>query len=325
MKVLVTGGSGFIGSHLVEALCKKGYRVLCMVRKTSNLRWIKDLPVDFVQGDLLDKDSMRGIAKDLDYVYHLAGVTKAIDYRVYERVNYIGTRNILEVIGEENNKIKRFIYLSSLAAVGPSRDGRPVNEETSPEPVSRYGISKRKGEEIAIAYMKRFPVTIIRPPAIYGPRDRDLLQVFKIIKKGIIPVIDGDRYIDLCHVKDLVQGIMLAGESEAARNDIFFISSGKSYSWSYIGRVSASIMGVGAKEVRIPLGLLYTVGLLSHLWAKITNNPMIINMDKIKEIRERYWICDINKAEKALGYKPEIPLEDGIKETINWYGKNGWI
>jgi nucleoside-diphosphate-sugar epimerase len=327
MKVLITGGNGFIGSHLVEALYKKDYEIICIVRKSSNLKWIKNIPVKFIYGDITKKESIGNLIKNenIDYIYHVAGITKAVNYNLYEEVNFIGTKNLLDAVSSSPNRIKKFIYLSSLAAAGPSKDGSLIREDFPSHPVSKYGMSKRKGEEIAISYMERIPVTIVRPTAIYGPRDRDLLQMFKLIKKGIIPLIGKERYIDLCHVEDLINGIILAGEKDSSKGNIFFISSGKVYPWSYIGKLSASIMGVKARVVHIPISFLYATAMVSHIWAKIFNNPTIINMDKFKEIKERYWICDISKAKSCLGYDPKISLEDGFRETFTWYEKNGWL
>jgi len=319
---LVTGGTGFIGSHLVEALIRRGYEVSCLVRRTSNLRWIKDLEVRLLYGDCTEKDTLKGMVKGLDYIYHLAGITKAISDDIYFRENALGTENVIKTAVEEEPGLKKFIYLSSLAAFGPSPDGRLPKEDETPHPVSIYGRSKLLGEEAILRHKKGLPVVILRPTVVYGPRDRDIYFFFKLIKKGIIPLWGGRRFLSLLYVGDLVDGIISAAERGEG---IYFLSDGNIYSVDAVTETIANTLGVKALKIRIPEPLLFMVALSSEGYYKITGRPPLINREKIKEAVQRYWICDNSKAGKELGFKPRVSLVDGITRTAQWYRDHGWL
>ena len=187
MKALVTGGTGFIGSHLTEALIRKGVQVRCLLRKTSDLKWLKGLPIEFVHGDCNDKTSLEKAVRGVDWVFHLAGVTKAIKEETYFEVNGLGTENLIHACLENNPRLQKFIYISSQAAAGPSRNGCNKKELDPCEPVSFYGRSKRVGEELVLTHAHELPVLILRPSAVYGPRDKDIFAFFKCLSRRIKP------------------------------------------------------------------------------------------------------------------------------------------
>jgi nucleoside-diphosphate-sugar epimerase len=187
MKALVTGATGFIGSHLCEELAKRGYQVTCLVREKSNLKWIENIDLKLIVGDCKSIDSLFHAVTDIDYVFHLAGLTKACSKNDFFCANTEGTENLIKAVAEKNPKIKRFVYLSSLAAAGPSNNGSPLREDAEPRPVSSYGKSKLEGEKAVLKYKDLIPITILRPSAVYGPRDKDLFVFFKMLKKGIFP------------------------------------------------------------------------------------------------------------------------------------------
>ena len=179
MKALITGSNGFIGSHLAERLLNHDYQVKCLVRKTSNLRWIKDLPVEVVYGDIADLNSLLPSVAGVDYVFHLSGALRANNENEFYRINQGGTKNLLEACRQQNPNLKRFVCVSTQAAAGPSIDGIPLTESDDPHPISIYGKSKQLGEQVVLEFQKFFPVTIIRPPIVYGPRDDDFLEAFE--------------------------------------------------------------------------------------------------------------------------------------------------
>ncbi len=189
MLVLITGATGFIGSHLAEELHRKGYKLRCLVRKTSNLRWLKHLPIEYIYGDLFDAEMLRRSVEGVDYVYHVAGVTKAKNREEYFRGNHLGTRNLLDAVREVKPDLKRFILVSSLAAVGPSLNGQPVDETTHYHPITSYGESKMEAEKECLQLTDSIPVTVVRPPAVYGPRDKDIFAFFDTMNKGLQPMI----------------------------------------------------------------------------------------------------------------------------------------
>ena len=215
MKALVTGGTGFIGSHLTEALIRKGVQVRCLFRKTSDLKWLKGLPVEFVPGDCNDKTSLEEAVRGVDWVFHLAGATKAIKEETYFEVNGLGTENLIHACLENNPRLQKFIYVSSQAAAGPSRNGSSKKELDPCEPVSFYGRSKRMGEESVLAHAHELPALILRPSAVYGPRDKDIFALFKCLSRRIKPCLTGrHQRLSLCYVQDIVQGMLLAVETQ---------------------------------------------------------------------------------------------------------------
>lgn len=327
MKALVSGSNGFIGSHLVEALKKRGYAVTCLVRKTSNLDWLKGLDVEFVYGDCTEKETLYKAVEDADYVYHLAGVVRAVDKETYYRVNFLGTKNLLEVCNEINPNMKKFIYLSTQAAVGPVKKvtGTFFSLE-NPQPITDYGKSKLEGEKVVTSFRDRLRVLIIRTTAIYGPRDKDFYTYFKFLKKGLRPIpgnVEGD--INLLYVGDLIEGMILAAENENSSGETYFLADERSYSWEEASDKAARAMGVKAINIHIPRWMILTSAFLSELSSGITRKPPFLDRQKAKEVLHDGWFCDITKARERLGFKPRVSLEEGLKITASWYKDNGWL
>jgi dihydroflavonol-4-reductase len=326
LRVLVTGGTGFIGSHLVESLIERGFHVRCLVRKTSDLKWLRDLPIELAHGDCIDKDSLGGAVKGVDLVFHVAGVTKAIREKTYFEINAFGTENLIHACLEHNTHLERFIYVSSQAAAGPCRHGGRKEESDLCEPVSPYGRSKRMGEELAVAHSHELPLLILRPCAVYGPRDRDIYVFFKLLSKGIKPCLSGrDHHISLCYVGDIVQGILLAAEGQQASGEIFFLSDGHDYRLDEIGDIIARAMEVTPLCIRVPEWMLFGIAFFSEYLSKLTGKPPLINRGKVEEMVQGNWVCDITKAKTRLGFEPRIPLTQGAKLTFEWYRKERWL
>ena len=332
MKAYVTGGTGFIGSHLVEQLVDQGYHVTCLIRKTSNLRWLDHLltakspQVELVIGDLHDSDVLAQHFRDIDLVFHLAGLTKAPNAATYDRVNAAGTEHLIEACSGAQTNLNRFVYCSSLAAVGPSSNATPNTEDVTPRPLTDYGSSKLKGELIVRKYTDRLPITIIRPPAVYGPRDTDIFLFFQMINRGIIPILgDADKLLSLVHVKDLVAGMYTAAVSERAIGETYFLTDGDIHTWRGIERVIADTLEKRPLKVKVPFFLLDFISIFTEAAAKITRQTPTLNRQKVQDLKQRFWICDSTKAQKELGYRPTYFLEKGIQETTDWYRANGWL
>ncbi len=214
MKTLVTGGTGFIGSHLIEKLCSKNIEVKCMAKDYLNSDQFKKLNVEFINGDLSNGKLPENLLEDVDNIYHVAGVTHAKSKIDFYNGNYIATKNLIESCIHNNPKIKRFIYVSSLTAVGPSINGAKVNESTPYHPISDYGISKMMAEYEVLKYRNKIPVSVVRPSAVYGPRDKDWYMYAKSIKNGIQLLIGfSKKYVNLIYIDDLIDGIVKAGEN----------------------------------------------------------------------------------------------------------------
>lgn len=325
-RVLVTGGSGFVGSHLVDRLIEQGNDVRCLVRRSSNLKYLKDPKLELAYGGLDESTNWDEALAGIDTIYHVAGATFARRAEDYFATNHKGTEAILAEAVRRRDQIKRFVYISSLAAVGPAQHGRPVDEDCSPAPITPYGRSKLAAEEAVHTVSDIVPTTIVRPPAIYGPRDYAIFEFFKTIKRGIFPTIGRyDKRVSLVHVRDLVDGIILAGESQASVGRTYFISSEDDYSMGAVADLIAALMRRRARTIAIPKAVAYCLALAAEAAASITGKPPILNRDKVTDFSQSCWTCSIDRARSELGYNPRIQLEEGLRETIDWYKREGWL
>ncbi len=323
---VVTGGTGFVGSHLVDLLLKKNFTVKCIVRKTSNLRWLKNKNVEIYDSGLFDKERLKEILKDADYLYHIAGVVKAKNKDGYFKGNVETTRNLLEVLSEVNPNIKRVIIMSSLTACGPAKKNRPCKEEDEPHPITTYGRSKLAQENLAKEFMSKLPITITRAPAVYGERDTEIYLVFKTYKAGLMTLIGFDKKeISLIHVVDLVRGIYMASLSDTAEGQIYFISSEKFYDWDSVGNIIGDVLNKKAVKIRLPHFSVYGIAAIAQFFAMFSSKPATFNLEKAKDFVQKYWTCDTSKAKRDFGFQSEISIEEGIKRTIEWYKKEKWL
>jgi nucleoside-diphosphate-sugar epimerase len=326
LKALVTGANGFIGSHLVEKLVQNGTQVRCLVRRTSDLRWLRGLPVEIVYGDCVDKDSLSSAVAGVDCVYHLAGATKAKRKKDFFAINAGGTENLIRACLDHNPKMEKFVYLSSQAASGPGVDGRMKAESDPDFPISSYGKSKRIGEEAVLDYRSCIPVTILRPSAVYGPRDRDFLSLLRLIAKKIIFSLPGvTQWISMCFVSDLVDSLVASGRVGVGDGEIFFISDGQRYRMEEIGDAFSAAIRTRAFRLPIPGCLIRVIGAINETISYFTDQPCLLTRGKAKEMLQKNWTCDITKAKNMLEYTPTIDLVQGAEITVDWYRKNNWL
>ncbi|KFO66473.1 hypothetical protein ER57_17215 [Smithella sp. SCADC] len=326
MRALVTGATGFIGSHLVEALLQRGVQVRCLVRNKELLGWLKDYPVEFVVGDCREKNSLIQGVKDVDQVFHIAGVTKAVREKNYFEANSMGTENLVRACIQHNTQLKKFIYLSSQAAAGPFLCGRLKKESDPCEPVSPYGKSKLLGEELALTHSHELPLLILRPCAVYGPRDKSFYTLCKCLSKRIKPCFsDHDQLISMCYIQDLVQAILLAAESQTENGEIFFLSDGQDYRMHEISDVFAQAMEINALELPLPKQMLFGMAFLAECFSRVSGKPSIMSRGKVEEMVQKNWLCDITKARVSLGFEPRISFARGAELTVAWYKKENWL
>lgn len=326
LSALVTGSNGFVGSHLVEGLQERGYRVRCLVRKTSNLRWLSGVEAEYVYGDIAERGSLQGAVRDVDVIFHAAGLTNAKNRQEYFRANAEGTGNLVKACLEAKPGIRRLVYVSSQAAVGPGNDEQPLNETAPCRPITDYGESKLEGEKVVLQYSSQMPITIIRPPAVYGPRDTDMLGFFKVAGKGFrISFGGGESFVSLVYVKELVDGIIRAAENSKSAGQTYFIADERVYSWREAFSIIAKVLNKRTIPLRIPKSVVLFLAFISENFSRVLGKTAAFNTQKAKEITQRYWGLDVSKAKTDLGFSPEYDLKRGAAETVRWYREKGWL
>jgi dihydroflavonol-4-reductase len=324
-KVFVTGATGFIGSHLVEALLALGHEVRCLVRPTSNLQWLPQDRVRFYPLNTNTAESFAEVLRDVDRVFHLAGATKARSLAEYQRNNVNLTRQLLEAIKRYAPRLDRLVMVSSQSAAGPAAPGETPDESVVCRPVTHYGESKLAAERLLALYPK-VPSVILRPVSVYGPRDRDVLTLVKCVQRRFAPIIGSrDRRLTFVHVADLVQALLLSAESPRAVGQTYFVTDGRVYTWRETQAIIENILQRRAVAVPVPAPLVWLLAALSEGWSRVTGRSTIFNLNKVKELVEQNWGCSGEKLQKDLGYAPRYDLEAGLRHTVAWARQTHWL
>ncbi|MEE9455880.1 MAG: NAD-dependent epimerase/dehydratase family protein [bacterium] len=325
MKVLVTGANGFIGSHLVEALLSRGDDVRCLLRPTSDRRWLEGLDYEEAPGALDDEGSLARAVAGVDVVYHCAGATKARKAESLYRVNAEGTANLADACSARPTP-PSLVYVSSQAAAGPCGADGGRREADECVPVSHYGQSKLEGERALQKRAADLPFVIIRPSAVYGPRDTDMFLFFKFINKGVEPALGWDnRYLSLCYVGDVVDALLLAGRNKRARSEVYFVAHDEVWDWRGVARAVAAALGVKTRTVRVPKVVLFGAATIAELASTLSGKVATLNRERARVMLEEFWVCDISKARKELGFIPRVGFAEGAKLTTAWYREQGWL
>lgn len=310
----------------METLLNQGERVRCLVRRESRREWIRDLDVEWIEGDCRDLSSLRPAVEGVERVYHVAGITKATDRETFYRINTQGTENLVRACLEADRGVRRIVYLSSLAAAGPCQAERLAVETDPCWPVSHYGRSKREGEEAVLRARNRLSVVILRACAVYGPRDKDFLPVFRSIARGIEIGLWGiEQRLSLVYVKDLVSAIVAAGSRDLLSGEVFFISDGSVYTWREVGKAIAEALGVRTMRLTLPLRVFRWAAEISDWIAKRSGRPYVLGRERYEEMIQPNWCCDSTKATSELGLSPSFPLKQGVVRTVAWYREQGWL
>lgn len=326
-RILITGATGFIGSHLVDALLEKGHKVRVLARSSSLTESLNGKAIEVTKGDYGDIESLKKAVKDVDIIYHVAGVTKALDEKTYVEGNVTATENLLKATIEMNPMLERFLHVSSGAAAGPSPSAKePIDETASPKPITLYGKTKLQAEEVCKRHFDKLPITIVRPSIIYGERDKDLLEHFKTVKSGIIPIFGiAEKKYDYLYVKDLTDAMIMAAKSEKTKGEIYFLS-GKAHSWEEVGEAAKNALGKSfAIKLILPDWLSETVAAIVEDTNKAQGKISILNRDRARDGRERYWTFSTKKAEQQFNFTQKTSLEEGFRRTVNWYRQHRWI
>ncbi len=339
MKVLVTGATGFIGSKLVRDLVELGADVSILVRPSSaDAIQKKDgnlagLNFRVVSGDLGDLSSLKQAVAGVDRVFHLAGLVTAIDTADFYRCNTQGTKNLIEAIGAVNPNLERFVFVSSLAAGGPMKLRQERVEGDTDAPVSEYGKSKKAAEVEVLKWVDRVSTAIIRPPMVYGPRDKASFVLIKTVAGGWMPMVAGaspdkKKYYSSIHVDDLCQGILKAGMADSNKfrsGDHFYLSSNQYVSYEDFLGSMAKALDVSSRKIVVPALALKAAAVVTSKMMQITGKSHPLTKDKLSEILPDYWLCSNQKAKTHFGFEPQFEVEQGMKITVRWYQENGWL
>lgn len=321
MRALVTGGHGFIGSHLCEALTARGHRVRVLARPGSDLSALAGLPVEVVRGDLLDPPSLPAAVAGMDWVFHLAGALKGFSEADLLRANRDGTANLVAACP---GGLGRFILVSSLAAAGPSPGGPAPRAEGPEAPLTWYGRSKLEGERVVRA--SGLAAVILRPPVVFGPRDRDVLTYFRIAQRGLLPVPAGpERHYSIIFAPDLALGLLRAAETPLAAGAILPLVNPEPVSWLELGRHIGQALGVRGRVLRLPVPAVRVAGRIAGLVARIQGRPAIFSPQKVLEMLAPAWVASPEPASRLLGWTAPTPLDQALWQTVRWYRDHAWL
>ena len=331
-KVLITGGSGFIGYHLVRRLCQENVAVRCLVRQTSSLTLLQPSNVEFCIGELGDPESLRKAVEGCDTIFHAAALVRARSYQEFDIANRLGTENIAKVAAECASP-PVFVYVSSLAAAGHSTPEQPRRESDPALPISNYGRSKLAGETALLSFAKQMPCTIVRPGIVFGEADRMNLELFKVIKKWGICPIPGfrDKLYSWLHAADLSDLLIAAankgerlGMEQPAGNGIYFASGDEGRKLSKIGHLIGQSVGRNrVRTVRLGPINLWSIATFYEVKKRLSGKPQPLDWEKAMESLH-HWTCSPEKAKTQLGFSPQ-PLEERFRQTAQWFKENGWF
>jgi dihydroflavonol-4-reductase len=346
-RVLVTGATGFIGRHLVRHLLSRGEHVRCLIHFKEE----RVAGAECVPGDITAPQSLTAVVQGVDIVYHLAGATVVTSPHKYKPINSLGTRNLAEACaGLEKPPL--FMYLSSLAAAGPTTPNKPLREENPPAPVSEYGRSKLLGERFLQGLADRLPVTVLRPPGVFGPGDPNMVALFKSVRAGV-NFVPGSRrqQLGFIYVSDLIEALLQAAEwGERLRDPsvglddpqgLYFVAMEERPTLEELGLLAASALGetslgerhivsspVLARAVRtviIPARVGKILARVNDFLSRLTMQPMLLTSDKMREALAGSWICSSEKAKRAWGFTCQTELAEGLRQTVAWYRHKGML
>jgi dihydroflavonol-4-reductase len=322
MKALVTGATGFVGSHLVEALRKRGYEVTALARSPTKATALADLGVRVVGGDLHDAAAIEQAVEGQDVVYHVAGLVAARDEAEFLRGNRDGTRNLLAA-AERGGK-PRFVLVSSLAAAGPAPRGAPLTGRETPRPVTAYGRSKLAAEHAVAASSLRW--SVVRPPIVYGPRDREILKIFRLARLRIAPVFgDGAQELSAVHAADLAEALVAVGASPTTIAGTYVACHPEVFTSAELGSAVGAAMGCLVTTIRIPATLGRALLAVTEGVSRLARQTTILTTDKANEFFQAAWTGDPSTLTRDTEWRAAYDLTSGLADTYAWYRRAGWL
>jgi nucleoside-diphosphate-sugar epimerase len=324
-KALITGASGFVGSHLADHLAGLGWQLRAAVRPTSDTRRLKQLGAELVVGDIADKAFIRSACDGADVVYHLAAQV-AGSVRGYEAVNVEGSRSIADGCAEaaRPGRLVRLVYLSSYSACGPSVNGRARLSSEEPAPLTTYGRTKLRGEHaVREAEADGVAVSIIRAPVVYGPRDAALLTYFRLVQYRLVLLpAGGPRPVHLVFAPDLARALAMAANVPPGT---YAVAEPAEHTWESVAQEMARAMGARPLRIRVPAAVVRSMGAAAGLLGRLSGRRVVFDRDKAAEMLASAWTCDLSGSERLLPASDATTLADGLALTIAWYRAEGWL
>jgi nucleoside-diphosphate-sugar epimerase len=325
VRILLTGASGFLGSHVADRLGQSGHQLRLLLRQRSPLVYLAGVEYERVEGDLRDPASLAEAVSGVDVVVHMAAATSALSEAEFHAVNASGTASL--AVAAVAADVRRFVYVSSLAAQGPSLDGQLVEaNEALPAPVSAYGRSKLAGEQAALVLGREMGVVVLRAPAVYGPRDRGLLPFFKMAKAHVIPVYgDGLNRLSWVYATDAATAVEALATGDGPSGRVYGISDGEVYTWSdLIARLRAAL-ATRVYPVKLPPAVFAAAGAAGSLAQIVSRRRLLFSMEKYSELKQRSWVVGHDLISADYGWQPQVGADDGISRSVAWYREHGWL
>lgn len=316
-KALITGATGFIGSHLLETLVTKNWDVTCLVRPQSRTTAIEKMSVGIRRGPLNDRDFLEKAVEGQDYVFHLAARIRSAPPEVYEAANHLLTKDLAAACLRKNPGIKRFVYVSSISVSGPTPPGKYYDETQPPNPASTYGRTKMKGEQVLQEMREDLSITIIRPPNVYGSRQQETEMLIRLMRMRIVPLLkDEGESTSLIYIKDLIRGILKASVAPEACGQIYYLTDGNGYSWrEVILALKKNVLG-DSLFLPIPEGIIYSMALFSDIIRAAGFKKLYFGRGVWNAMAKTKWLFSSDKAAKELDFRPQFSLDEGFKDML---------
>lgn len=325
MRALVTGATGFVGGHVAEALVGRGDAVVCLARKPEAAARFAALGARVAPGSLEDRESLERALDGVEVVYHLAGLTAAFTESEFFAVNEGGTRRLVEAARRAAPALRRFVYVSTQAALGPSQPGQRLGEDAPCHPISAYGRSKLAGETV-VRGAAGLPWVIVRPPVVYGPRDREFLRLFRLARLGVAPVFGrGAQQLSMVFAPDLADAVVRAGSAEGAPGRVYHAAHPEVVTYRDVGRAIGRAIGRAPLTLPVPIPMAAAVVWAMERAAAAAGRRSVVSVDRLAEFRAPAWILAVEKAERELGWRAAHDLERGTRATAEWYRAEGWL
>jgi nucleoside-diphosphate-sugar epimerase len=327
MKVFLTGASGFVGSHVLDSLRANGHEVSILLQRTSSTRFISrhlsDVTVHY--GSLDDAPLLTQAMSGMEALVHCAGKTKALHASEFYQVNQAGTCNVVTAANACRESVRHLVYISSLAVSGPGVPGCPAEETGEPRPVTVYGQSKHLGE-IEVRQHCRVPWTILRPAAVYGPRDAEFLSLFQKVKQRLMPLVRGPkRGLNMVYGPDVAAAVLCSLTQDRGSGKTYHVAAEPPCTDEELMEEVARSLNVRPFRLRIPRAGLYLGCLFQEILSQITGRPNMLSRQKLPELLAPGWVCSTERIRQDLGFTAQTPLKEGVRLTLEWYCREGWL